>query len=284
MKLVTFEKDGRTAVGLLNADATAVHPVPGCADMQALIGLWPALDTAAVLRGAALPLRDVRLLAPIPSPAQDVICLGINYFDHARESESVAGKGVKAPDTFPIYFSKRVDEAVAPDGDILSHSDIVADLDYEAELAVIIGRTAYNVSEADAPDYIFGCTILNDVSARTIQNQHKQWYRGKSLDGFTPMGPWIVTPEEFDVREPHCIRSRVNGELRQDSTTDLMIFHAAYVIAELSRGMTLRPGTIISMGTPAGVGMGFDPPKWLQPGDVVACSIEGIGTLTNTVR
>lgn len=284
MKLVTFEKDGRTAVGLLNADATAVHPVPGCADMQALIGLWPVLDTAAVLHGAALPLRDVRLLAPIPSPAQDVICLGINYFDHARESESVAGKGVKAPDTFPIYFSKRVDEAVAPGGDILSHSDIVADLDYEAELAVIIGRTAYNVSEADAPDYIFGCTILNDVSARTIQNQHKQWYRGKSLDGFTPMGPWIVTPDEFDVREPHCIRSRVNGELRQDSTTDLMIFHAAYVIAELSCGMTLRPGTIISMGTPAGVGMGFDPPKWLQPGDVVACSIEGIGTLTNTVR
>lgn len=252
--------------------------------MQALIGLWPVLDTAAVLRGAALPLRDVRLLAPIPSPAQDVICLGINYFDHARESESVAGKGVKAPDTFPIYFSKRVDEAVAPGGDILSHSDIVADLDYEAELAVIIGRTAYNVSEAEALDYVFGYTILNDVSARTIQNQHKQWYRGKSLDGFTPMGPWIVTPEEFDVREPHCIRSRVNGELRQDSTTDLMIFHAAYVIAELSRGMTLRPGTIISMGTPAGVGMGFDPPKWLQPGDVVACSIEGIGTLTNTVR
>lgn len=284
MKLVTFEKDGRTAVGLLNADATAVHPVPGCADMQALIGLWPVLDTAAVLRGAALPLRDVRLLAPIPRPAQDVICLGINYFDHARESESVAGKGVKAPDTFPIYFSKRVDEAVAPGGDILSHSDIVADLDYEAELAVIIGRTAYNVSEADAPDYIFGCTILNDVSARTFQNQHKQWYRGKSLDGFTPMGPWIVTPEEFDVREPHGIQCRVNGELRQDSTTDLMIFHAAYVIAELSRGMTLRPGTIISMGTPAGVGMGFDPPEWLQPGDVVACSIEGIGTLTNTVR
>ena len=175
-------------------------------------------------------------------------------------------------------------ETVAPGGDIDSHSDIVADLDYEAELAVVIGRRAYNVSEAEALEYVFGYTILNDVSARTIQNQHKQWYRGKSLDGFTPMGPWIVTPEEFDVREPHCIRSRVNGELRQDSTTDLMIFHVAYVIAELSRGMTLLPGTIISMGTPAGVGMGFDPPKWLHPGDEVACSIEGIGTLTNTVR
>ena len=267
MKLVTFEKDGRSAVGLLNAAGTAVHPVPGCADMQTLIGIWPALDTAAVLRGEGLPLERVRLLAPIPRPEQDVICLG-----------------VKAPDTFPIYFSKRVNEAVAPGGDILSHSDLVADLDYEAELAVVIGRPAYNVSEADALDYVFGYTILNDVSARTIQNQHKQWYRGKSLDGFTPMGPWIVTPDEFDVRRPQKIQSRINGELRQDSTTDLMIFHVPYVIAELSQGMTLRPGTIISMGTPAGVGMGFDPPKWLHPGDVVACSIEGIGTLTNTVR
>lgn len=250
--------------------------------MQTLIGIWPALDTAAVLRGEGLPLERVRLLAPIPRPEQDVICLGINYFDHAKESEAVAGKGVKAPDTFPIYFSKRVNEAVAPGGDILSHSDLVADLDYEAELAVVIGRPAYNVSEADALDYVFGYTILNDVSARTIQNQHKQWYRGKSLDGFTPMGPWIVTPDEFDVRRPQKIQSRINGELRQDSTTDLMIFHVPYVIAELSQGMTLRPGTIISMGTPAGVGMGFDPPKWLHPGDVVACSIEGIGTLTNT--
>ena len=172
MKLVTFEKDGRAAVGLLNAAGTAVHPVPGCADMQALIGIWPVLDT--VLRGEGLPLERVRLLAPIPRPVQDVICLGINYFDHAKESESVAGKGVKAPDTFPIYFSKRVHEAVAPGGDILSHSDLVADLDYEAELAVVIGKAAYNVSEADALDYVFGYTILNDVSARTIQNQHKQ--------------------------------------------------------------------------------------------------------------
>ena len=126
MKLVTFEKDGRSAVGLLNAAGTAVHPVPGCADMQTLIGIWPALDTAAMLRSAALPLERVRLLAPIPRPEQDVICLGINYFDHAKESEAVAGKGVKAPDTFPIYFSKRVNEAVAPGGDILSHSDLVA--------------------------------------------------------------------------------------------------------------------------------------------------------------
>ena len=211
MKLVTFEKDGRSAVGLLNAAGTAVHPVPGCADMQTLIGIWPVLDTAAVLRGEALPLKSVRLLAPIPRPVQDVICLGINYFDHAKESESVAGKGVKAPDTFPIYFSKRVDEAVAPGGDILSHSDLVADLDYEAELAVIIGKAAYNVTEADALDYVFGYTILNDVSARTIQNQHKQWYRGKSLDGFTPMvdrhAGGIRRAQAVEDPEPHQRRA-----------------------------------------------------------------------------
>ncbi len=284
MKLVTFEKDGRSAVGLLNAAGTAVHPVPGCADMQALIGIWPALDTAAVLRGEGLPLERVRLLAPIPRPVQDVICLGINYFDHAKESEAVAGKGVKAPDTFPIYFSKRVNEAVAPGGDILSHSDLVADLDYEAELAVVIGRDAYNVSPDEALDYVFGYTVLNDVSARTIQNQHKQWYRGKSLDGFTPIGPWIVTADSFPVDQPMKIQSFVNGELRQNSSIDLMIFHVAYVVSELSHGMTLTPGTIISMGTPAGVGMGFQPPKYMKPGDVVECFVEGIGTLKNTVR
>ena len=232
----------------------------------------------------ALPVEAVTLESPIPAPAQDVICLGINYMAHSDEAEKYSAAAFATRHEDAIYFSKRVNEAVAPGGDILSHSDLVADLDYEAELAVVIGRPAYNVSEADALDYVFGYTILNDVSARTIQNQHKQWYRGKSLDSFTPMGPWIVTPDEFDVRRPQKIQSRINGELRQDSTTDLMIFHVPYVIAELSQGMTLRPGTIISMGTPAGVGMGFDPPKWLHPGDVVACSIEGIGTLTNTVR
>ena len=231
----------------------------------------------------ALPVEAVTLESPIPAPAQDVICLGINYMAHSDEAEKYSAAAFATKHEDAIYFSKRVNEAVAPGGDILSHSDLVADLDYEAELAVVIGRPAYNVSEADALDYVFGYTILNDVSARTIQNQHKQWYRGKSLDGFTPMGPWIVTPDEFDVRRPQKIQSRINGELRQDSTTDLMIFHVPYVIAELSQGMTLRPGTIISMGTPAGVGMGFDPPKFLVPGDVVECTIEGIGTIANKV-
>ena len=297
MKFVTYEIEHKRRLGVINRDGTWIYPlrsldmdyktmqelIEGISESEKQLLEYVSGQDPYKIKGA-VPAEEAILLAPIPHPVQDVICLGINYFDHAKESEAVAGKGVKAPDTFPIYFSKRVNEAVAPGGDILSHSDLVADLDYEAELAVVIGRPAYNVSEADALDYVFGYTILNDVSARTIQNQHKQWYRGKSLDGFTPMGPWIVTPDEFDVRRPQKIQSRINGELRQDSTTDLMIFHVPYVIAERSPGMTRRPGTIISMGTPAGVGMGFDPPKWLHPGDVVACSIEGIGTLTNTVR
>lgn len=284
MKLVTFIQNGNTSVGLVGPEDASVYPIPGCADMTSLIRSWAEFDAEAAARGTPIPMAEVELLAPIPHPAQDIICLGINYFDHAKESEAVAGKDVKAPDTFPIYFSKRVHEAVAPGGCIDSHSDIVADLDYEAELAVVIGRNAYNVSADEALDYVFGYTVLNDVSARTIQNQHKQWYRGKSLDGFTPIGPWIVTADSFPVDQPMKIQSFVNGELRQNSSIDLMIFHVAYVISELSHGMTLTPGTIISMGTPAGVGMGFQPPKYMKPGDVVECFVEGIGTLKNNVR
>ena len=184
----------------------------------------------------------------------------------------------------PIYFSKRVSEAVPPQGYIESHPGLVERLDYEAELAVIIGRTARNVAAADVADYIFGYTVLNDVSARLLQTTHKQWYFGKGLDGFTPMGPCITAADEISFPPALAISSRVNGEPRQDSTTDLLITGIADIIAELSSGMTLLPGTIIATGTPAGVGMGFDPPKFLKPGDVVECSIENIGTLRNTVR
>ena len=233
----------------------------------------------------ALPVEAVTLESPIPAPAQDVICLGINYMAHSDEAEKYSAAAFATKHEDAIYFSKRVNEAVAPGGDILSHSDLVADLDYEAELAVVIGRPAHNVSEADALDYVFGYTILNDVSARTIQNQHKQWYRGKSLDGFTPIGPCIVTADEFEAYPPQLgIRSFVNGEKRQDSNTGLQIFDIDHVIAELSQGMTLKAGTIIATGTPAGVGMGMEPPCFLKPGDEVRCEIEGIGTLTNTVR
>lgn len=283
MKLISYRYQGQNGVGVLNAAEDAVFPIPAYSEMTDVIAAWDTLDKSALAQTASLPLKDVSVLAPIPHPAQDVICLGINYFDHAAESGTVTGKSDNVPKN-PIYFSKRVNECVAPGGEIPSHSDIVTDLDYEAELAVIIGRDVSGVSREEALDAVFGYTILNDVSARTIQRVHQQWYRGKSLDGFTPLGPCIVTKDAFDVTQPKKIQCFVNGELRQDSTIDRLIFDTAYCISELSQGMTLRAGTIISTGTPSGVGMGFDPPKWLRPGDVVTCRIEGIGDLTNTVR
>ena len=278
MKLVTCRLEEETFVGVVNEAMDAVYPIPGCSDLAALIASGAPIEPSQ----EPVSIFDVELLSPIPHPAQDVICLGINYYDHAAESDAVTGKSDNVPKN-PIYFSKRVGEAVAPGAPIPSHSDIVADLDYEAELAVVIGKPAYNVSREEALDYVFGYTILNDVSARTIQSRHQQWYRGKSLDGFTPIGPWIVTKDEFDVTKPMKIQSYVNGELRQNSTIDMLIFDTAYCISELSHGMTLQPGTIISMGTPAGVGMGFDPPKWLLPGDTVKGVVEGIGELENIV-
>lgn len=282
MKLVTYLHDGRESVGLLEADS--VRPLP-FADMNALIEAPRAqLEAAVQAAGAALPLSTVTLLAPIPRPRQDVICLGINYRAHADESTRYDAAAFGGERPVPIYFSKRVSEAVPPQGYIESHLGLVERLDYEAELAVIIGRTARNVAAADVADYIFGYTVLNDVSARLLQTTHKQWYFGKGLDGFTPMGPCITTADEISFPPALAISSRVNGEPRQDSTTDLLITGIADIIAELSSGMTLLPGTIIATGTPAGVGMGFDPPKFLKPGDVVECSIENIGTLRNTVR
>ena len=283
MKLVTYLHNGKEAVGVLSEDGTAVHPLP-FPDMNALIEApREQLLAAAEAAKGALPLAAVTLLAPIPRPRQDIICLGMNYRDHLTEAANYDSAYAKErPVT--VYFSKRVSQAVAPEGFIESHPGLVERLDYEAELAVIIGRTVKNVKAADAADYIFGYTILNDVSARLLQTSHKQFYFGKSLDGFTPMGPCITTADEIAFPPALTLTTRVNGELRQNSNTELLLNSIAEIIQELSSGMTLLPGTIIATGTPAGVGMGFETPKFLASGDVVACTIEGIGTLRNTVR
>lgn len=278
MKFVTYLLDGAEQVGLLSPDEASVHPLP-CRDMLDLIENGPRIEEA----GEAIPLSNLRLLAPIPRPRQDVICLGINYKAHAHEAEQYSTE-FKKERPIPIYFSKRVTEAVGPEGFIESHPGLVERLDYEAELAVVIGKTARNVPAEQAAEYIFGYTVLNDVSARVLQTSHKQWYFGKSLDGFTPIGPCIVTADEIPFPPKLRISATVNGEKRQDSTTDLLITGIADIIAELSSGMTLLSGTIIATGTPSGVGMGFDPPKFLKSGDIVECAIEKIGTLRNTVR
>lgn len=278
MKLVTVLYEGAERAGVLSADEKTVSLLP-CADMNALIegGTIPAPAEEKI------SLEDVKLLAPIPRPRQDVICLGINYKAHAQEAERYS-EAFQKEKPIPIYFSKRCSEAVGPDGFIESHPGLVERLDYEAELAVIIGKTAKNVPAEKAEEYIFGYTVLNDVSARVLQTSHKQWYFGKGLDGFTPMGPCIVTADEIPFPPKLRISASVNGELRQDSTTDLLITGIPEIIAELSSGMTLLPGTIIATGTPSGVGMGFDPPKFLKSGDTVECAIEGIGVLRNIVR
>ena len=283
MKLVTYLHNGKEAVGVLSEDGTAVHPLP-FPDMNALIEApREQLLAAAEAAKGALPLAAVTLLAPIPRPRQDIICLGMNYRDHLTEAANYDSAFAKErPVT--VYFSKRVSQAVAPEGFIERHAGLTERLDYENELAVILGKTARDVKAADAADYIFGYTIVNDVSAREVQTSHKQFYFGKSLDGFTPMGPCITTADELAFPPALTLTTLVNGELRQNSNTSLLLNSIAEIIEELSSGMTLLPGTIIATGTPAGVGMGFDPPKFLASGDVVECTIQGIGTLRNTVR
>ena len=288
MKLVTFLHNGKAKPGFLSGDGGAVYPIDGYATMNELIRKCPMtgvqfLSEHATFWGQAIPLSEVKLLAPIPQPDQDVICLGMNYAAHLEEARKFHEGAFSRDERKAVYFSKRVNEAVAPGDPIQAHTDLVDDLDYECELAVILGRDAKNVPRELAYQYVFGYTILNDVSARILQTAHKQWYFGKGLDGFTPIGPCIVTADEIAFPPALPIRTRVNGELRQDSTTDLLITGIADIIAELSSGMTLLPGTIIATGTPSGVGMGFDPPRFLKSGDVVECEIEGIGVLRNTV-
>ncbi|MCI1723175.1 MAG: fumarylacetoacetate hydrolase family protein [Lachnospiraceae bacterium] len=293
MKFLTFKQDGYETLGVASEDGKTVYSLPDIGisyfNMTDLVERltvedYQTLTTFLKNPKNGLPYEEIEKCSPIPCPAQDIICLGINYMQHAEEAAKYENKTFGGERPYPIYFSKRVNEAVPDGGMIQSHSDIEARLDYECELAVIIGKETSKVSREEAYDHVFGYTVLNDVSARVLQTRHKQWYFGKSLDGFTPMGPWIVTTDEIPGKPSLKIQSYVNGELRQDSTTDLLIFDVAYVISELSQGMTLLPGTIISMGTPAGVGMGFDPPKFLKSGDTVDCVIEGIGTLHNTVE
>lgn len=297
MKILTYEVEHKRRIGVLSRDEQWVFPISAFGmeydDMITLISESGESEEQLLeyasgrdpyeVTGAA-PIGDVKILAPIPVPNQDIICLGINYMEHAAESARFKHEDFNGERPYAVYFSKRVNCATNPEDKIPSHADIVDSLDYEAELAVILKKDACNVAPEQVKDYIFGYTIVNDVSARTIQNRHKQWYFGKSLDGFTPMGPWIVSRDSLAYPPVLDIQSRINGELRQNSNTSKMIFTIDDVVSELSQGMTLKAGTIISTGTPAGVGMGFTPPKYLQSGDVVECVVEGIGTLRNVVE
>jgi 2-keto-4-pentenoate hydratase/2-oxohepta-3-ene-1,7-dioic acid hydratase in catechol pathway len=232
---------------------------------------------------AALPLHDVELLAPIPRPRKNVFCLGRNYAEHAAESLKAIGQEVQLP-AYPNVFTKAVTSVNGPFADIPFDARVSEQLDWEVELAVIIGRAGRHIAREDALAHVFGYSVLNDVTARDIQNAADiQWFQGKSLDGCCPLGPWIVTADE--IADPQRLRLtlRVNGELKQDDTTEHMLFDVATIIATLSRVLTLEPGDIIATGTPAGVGFARTPPEFLHPGDVIESAVEGIGSLRNRV-
>ncbi|HZK02389.1 MAG TPA: fumarylacetoacetate hydrolase family protein [Anaerovoracaceae bacterium] len=230
----------------------------------------------------AIPLSDVDLLAPIPKPARNIICLGKNYQAHAEElkgqifSDSIPRK--------PIYFTKPDHTVIGPNQTILLHGKITSKVDYEVELAVIIGKNGIDIPIEKAEEHIFGYTIANDVSARDLQHDHTQWYKGKSLTTHCPMGPWIVHKSELPFPLSLDLRCTISGELRQHGNTRDLIFDIPTIISDLSLGYELRPGDIILTGTPAGVGMGFDPPKYLKAKDTVLCEIDKIGSLSNSVN
>lgn len=287
--LVGFEQGARAyRLSLL----TRLMPKLAFADMNALVMGWneevkAALASLAanedVLSGAAVNVDELQLCAPIVHPRQDVVCLGINYDAHAQEAGRFSDEAFGGERPYTIYFSKRVSRATATKELVPSYKGLVDSLDYECELGVVLGKDCKGVTKEEAKQYIFGYTIINDVSARNLQTRHKQWYLGKSLDGFTPMGPCIVTADEIGDEQSLEISCTVNGELRQSSNTKYMIQTVCGAISELSQGMTLQAGTIIATGTPAGVGMGMQPPQFLQTGDVVECRIAKIGILTNTI-
>lgn len=290
LKLITFTRNGcaEEELGLLRGERVLPLGEHGFsyADMNELICRSTAEERAAMAaaEGETLPLASVRLLSPIPRPTQDVLCLGLNYADHAKEASGFSSDAFGVELAAPIFFSKRVNYSQGTGDPIPAHRDLTQQLDYENELAVVIGRDAWQVSEEDAQDYVFGYTVLNDVSAREVQTRHKQWHFGKSLEGFCPMGPCLVTKDEFSWPPAQRIYTTLNGKLMQDSRTDFLLHPIAEIISVLSHGFVLRAGSIIATGTPKGVLMGIPGAEFLKSGDVVTCGIEGIGELVNTVE
>ena len=262
LHLALFDIDGRHGALPLVALAAAGSPLP------------PVTDR--------VPLAGARFVAAIPRPRRSLFCVGRNYHAHAKElRDTVFKDNAKVVDAWPIVFTKVPECVVGTDVDVrLPGAAISAQIDYEAELALVIGVGGRNIAKADALKHVYGYTIVNDVTARDVQMRHGQWDLGKSFDTFCPMCPWLVTADALDGSDTR-VRCWVNGELRQDARTTDLIFDIATLIETCSRGITLHPGDIIATCTPAGVGMGLNPPRWLQHGDVVRIEIDGLGALEN---
>jgi 2-keto-4-pentenoate hydratase/2-oxohepta-3-ene-1,7-dioic acid hydratase in catechol pathway len=294
MRLVTFSDAQGMRVGVHDAASNTIVDLAAATrlpkDMTSFIALGKnglKRARAAVKSGEArLAFGSVKLHAPIPRPAKNILCVGKNYYDHAQEFHNSgfdASAGKDAIPELPIIFTKWPNSVIAQGEPIPSHLDYTNSTDYEGELTVVIGPGGRGIAKQHAFDHVYGYTIVNDATARTLQNQHKQWFLGKSLDGYCPMGPCIVTADEVRDVAKLQLTTRVNGEVRQDAPVSQLIFDIPTLIATLSRVMTLEPGDLIATGTCAGVGIGFNPPKFLKPGDRVAITIEPIGTLENPV-
>ncbi|MEJ2746435.1 MAG: fumarylacetoacetate hydrolase family protein [Anaerolineae bacterium] len=292
MKLITYQHNDQTRIGAVVAEAavaeavvdlTAVSPT-----LLALIQQGPAgvQKARAAIDNAThtIPLADVALLAPIPVPDRNVMCLGWNYAEHAQESAETKGLQIKELPQYPIVFTKATTSVNGPFGEVPYSTAVSTEFDYEVELAVIIGKRGINIPREEAMGYVYGYTVLNDISARDLQRNGKQFFKGKSLDGSCPIGPWLVTADEIANPQNLAITCRVNGVTKQDSSTRHMIFDIPATIEYLSLGMTLLPGDIIATGTPSGVGFARTPPEYLQPGDVVESEIEQIGLIRNQIK
>lgn len=296
MHWITYEINGQRQLGALLPDGKQVVPLRMLGidqeykDMVDFItnvseGELAVADAAWHQEyEAALPLDRVKLLAPITRPVHDIICVGINYRSHQEETRDMFDAASNKKEEQHIYFGKRASRITGHGEPISAHPEWDQEMDYEAELAVIIGKKGINIKPEEAEEYVFGYSVFNDVTARAVQRKHVQWLRGKSLDGYTVMGPAIVHKSLLPFPLELDLTCHVNGELRQQSNTRLLIADIPTIISELSQGMTLEPGDIIATGTPAGVGMGFNPAKYLRPGDEIVCAIEGVGELRNVVE
>jgi 2-keto-4-pentenoate hydratase/2-oxohepta-3-ene-1,7-dioic acid hydratase in catechol pathway len=299
VRICTFEQGGTAYTGVVAADDSIVRTedlVAGAIDEDEMLDLllsgepfWAELRAAARDARGGIPLASARLLAPIPRPPRNVFCVGWNYSEHFEEGKQARGQsGAQlAPEeipAFPALFTKNPATVVGPDAPVVFPAPHSEQLDWEAELAVVIGKPGRDIAEADAMGHVFGYTCANDVSVRDVQRRHGgQWFKGKNFDTHLPMGPWIVTADQLDPSDL-AIRSRVNGVAKQDSRTKFMVFKIPRLIAEISAGCELWPGDLIITGTPAGVGFARTPPEFLKIGDSVEVEIEGIGVLRNTIK
>lgn len=288
VRIISFETPAGPAAGFLDgSDAVICVEGEGARfAVQHLIERGAAGIADWQARGGRrVPLSDVRLLAPMPEPRRDIFCVGKNYHAHAAEfhSSGFDSTATEAVPAHPVIFTKATTSVCGP-GDVVRGSlDPTASVDYEGELGVVIGTRCFGVSREQAFDHVFGYVIINDVTSRELQKRHNQWVIGKGIDSFCPMGPWIATADEVGAIDDCELVTEINGEVRQRARISDLIFDIPTLIETMSRTMTLLPGDIIATGTPAGVGIGFKPPKYLQPGDVMRVSITGLGVLESPI-